>query len=322
MRNYIIDTDTGSDDAVALIMALRDYTCNVKAVTVVSGNVPLSVGTRAALISIEQAGVKNLPPVYMGMDRPFVKEKVHVTAHGLDGLGDQGYPDPILQPEKEHAVDAILRIVEECSAQNEDIDIIALGPLTNIAAAMIKGPDTMQKVSNIYTMGAVQLGFAALGSRTAVAFNMGCDPEASNLVYTFGVPMVMIPHELGCGETNGIQAEAELTMEDVEKIKTIGTPLAEFCVDCNRTFMNCLKQTLGREVLTMPDEITVAAALRPGLVRRSYRANVCVDTSGSETYGQTIVSRKPPYNTTIYSVLDGRGFKQYLYDMIKGGDWL
>src|SRR3954452_21537037 len=108
MRRFLIDTDTASDDAVALVMALKSPGVRVEAVTVVSGNMPLAQATENALYTLELCGAADVP-VYMGADRPLVREPAHAQwFHGDDGFGNQHYPPPKLRPQREHAVDAIV----------------------------------------------------------------------------------------------------------------------------------------------------------------------------------------------------------------------
>jgi len=132
-RTFLIDTDTASDDAVALIMALRSPGVQVAGITVVAGNVPLPQATRNALYTTQLCG--SSVPVYAGAAQPLRRE--HRDAqwfHGRDGLGDQGYPAPVRKPESTHAVEAIVEIV----AANPGIVLVTLGPLTNIALALAR----------------------------------------------------------------------------------------------------------------------------------------------------------------------------------------
>jgi purine nucleosidase len=184
MRKFIIDTDTASDDAVAIIMALREPSVKVEAVTVVAGNVPLDKAVRNALISIEKAETYQ-PPVYIGLSKPLIRKQYTAEyVHGEDGLGDVGYKDPVIKAEREHAVDALLRIIDENPGQ---LELITLGPLTNVAAAVIKSPETMKKLKGIYTMGGT-LGFPGNVS-VAAEFNIYVDAEAAEIVCNSGIPI-------------------------------------------------------------------------------------------------------------------------------------
>src|SRR5476649_1843547 len=134
-RTFLIDTDVASDDAVALIMALRAPDVRVVAITTVAGNVEVQQATLNALYTAELCGAS--VPVFTGAEKPL--SRVHQNAtwfHGRDGLGDHGYPQPRQTAEKMHAVDAIIEAV----AANPGIVIITLGPLTNVALAMTRKP--------------------------------------------------------------------------------------------------------------------------------------------------------------------------------------
>ena len=135
-RKILIDTDTASDDAVALIMALRSPDVSVQAITVVAGNVSVGQGTRNALYTVELCGAD--VPVFSGATAPLVRPLEDASwFHGQDGLGDQGYQPKTRVHEAVFAVDAIIATVEA----NPGIEIITLGPLTNLALALRRRPD-------------------------------------------------------------------------------------------------------------------------------------------------------------------------------------
>ena len=134
MRHFLVDTDTASDDVAALLMILREPSVRVEAITVVAGNCPLEIGVKNALISIEKAGTYT-PPVYAGMPQPILRELLtseHV--HGEDGLGNQNLLSPNSVKQSGHAVDVIIEMARKFPG---DLEIIALGPLTNLAIALL-----------------------------------------------------------------------------------------------------------------------------------------------------------------------------------------
>src|SRR5216684_6710576 len=138
---FLIDTDTASDDAVALIMALRSPDVSVLAITTVAGNVGVQQATRNALYTAELCGANT--PVYAGAEKPLIRP--HLSAdwfHGLDGLGDHGYPPPRRAPEKSHAVEAIIDTIEA----HAGLVLVTLGPLTNIALALVRKPGIATKI--------------------------------------------------------------------------------------------------------------------------------------------------------------------------------
>src|SRR5512136_564767 len=117
MRKYLIDTDTASDDAVALIMALREPDIRVEAITVVAGNLPIHLAVKNALISVEIANTYR-PPVYKGMAKPLLRDLfTSEFVHGDDGMGNMDLPEPRLVAQPEHAVDTLIRMAEESTGE-------------------------------------------------------------------------------------------------------------------------------------------------------------------------------------------------------------
>jgi purine nucleosidase len=218
-RTFLIDTDTASDDAVAIIMALRHPDVEVKAITVVSGNMPVDKGLRNALYVTELCGSD--VPVYRGAERPLVREPVHAEwFHGSDGFGDMNYPPPTRQPAPGHAVTAIIETIRA----NPGIVVVTLGPLTNMALAVMQAPDIVENVSRCVVMGGAA---CTAGNVTPAAeYNIWCDPEAARIVFRSGLPIEMVGWELCRGE-------ATLLLNEMEYVRGFGTPLAEFAIDCN-----------------------------------------------------------------------------------------
>ena len=148
-RKFIIDTDTASDDAVAILMAHRYPDIEVLAVTVVCGNMRVQDGSRNARYTIEMCGAQT--PVYIGCERPMLHEPVHAYwYHGPDGMGGMNYPEPKLQAAQGHAIDAL---IENIRAHAHDVTLVTLGPLTNVAGALIRAPEIAQMVTRCIVMG-------------------------------------------------------------------------------------------------------------------------------------------------------------------------
>ncbi|NUT40093.1 MAG: nucleoside hydrolase, partial [Thermoactinospora sp.] len=179
----VIDTDTGSDDAVALLMAARDPGATIEAVTAVAGNVPLPVATRNALITLELAGSGEVP-VHAGCARPLLRPLATAQhVHGADGMSGAPLPDPVGAPTGEHAVDALLRLARE---RGPELTLVTLGPMTNVAAALVRDRHLLRRFRRTYCMaGAAD----ACGNITASAeFNVWADPEAAAIVCDAATP--------------------------------------------------------------------------------------------------------------------------------------
>lgn len=321
MRKFIIDTDTGNDDAIALVMALSDANCEVCAITTVMGNVSIANATRNAKISMSVVDRTEIP-IYQGMHRPLVRNQLDAThVHGSDGLSHGEYSEPNIQIQDKHAVDAIIEWVDKLQGECE---IIALGPLTNIALALRKDPFVMKQVKHIYIMGGAQLGYP--GETEVAEFNVLADPEAAHIVFNSKLDMTLVPLEVCLNGDGRKGAETVLCEEDVKQLYELNTKKAKFCVDCSKNLVDFHKQLFGDFGLELPDPTTIAVALRPELILHSYKAQVDIDLSNSLSYGQTVVNTKggtvlenQTYyaNMIIVSAIDGQGFKDYLMECVR-----
>ncbi len=197
-RRIIIDTDPGVDDALALLLALRSPELQIEAITVVSGNVHLDLCLENAFRILNAAGVSERPPVAQGCERPLERSPVEAAhVHGDDGLGQitkilesngpLRYPAPAIEPVGRHAVDVILDLVGK---HPDQISIVALGPLTNIATAIRKDATTMGQLQELIVMGGSLNG---QGNVTPVAeFNFYADPEAARVVVQSGIGVTVV----------------------------------------------------------------------------------------------------------------------------------
>ena len=186
MRHFLIDTDTASDDAVALVMALRDPHVQIEAITVVAGNVSLDQGLQNALYTVELC--QKQVPVYRGMAAPILRPlETAQDIHGQDGMGDIGLPLSGWIPAAGHAVDIIR---ETINRHPSEITIVALAPLTNIAMAILLDPPLASKVKECIIMGGTAQG---IGNINPVAeFNIWVDPEAAKIVFSSQMPITMV----------------------------------------------------------------------------------------------------------------------------------
>ncbi len=262
MRNFIIDTDTASDDAVALLMALRQPDIDVKAITVVAGNVPLPLAVQNALYTVELCGAD--APVYAGCAKPLLRDlETAQDVHGRDGLGDIGLPLEGRTPAAGHAADALREVV---NAHAGDITLVTLGPLTNVALALLREPELAGRVSHCWIMGGIGSGH---GNVTPTAeFNIWVDPEAAKVVYESGMKMTMVGWDISW-------RYATFDAEQAAEIRRIGTPLAEFVIDIQATLTEFSMRENDLAGFDLPDPITMAAAIDPSIAQyRDYRVDV------------------------------------------------
>lgn len=275
MRKFIIDTDTASDDAVALVMALRYPDIEVLAVTIVSGNVDLDQGTRNALFTIELCGMKT--PVYRGARRPLLRDPVFAHFfHGSDGMGGQNYPEPVRQAEEGHAADVLVETI----LSNPGIVVVTLGPLTNLALALLRAPEIASKVSRCVVMGGAA---CTVGNVTPAAeYNLWVDPEAARIVFHSGLPIEMVGWEL-------CRHEANLDKQEMERMRQMDTPLAHFTLDCNRTAIEANHRQSGDPGLALPDPVAMSIAINPAVCLQKSAHFVEIETTSELTRGMTVV---------------------------------
>lgn len=309
MRKLLIDTDCGSDDAVAMLLALRDPHTEVIAVTTVSGNVGVEQATRNALLTIERAG-RYAPPVYKGLGRPICSEMGHAFAvHGADGMGDMGFPDPKLRAEEEHAVDALIRIIESHPAG--ELELVTLGPTCNIGMLILRAPETVKKLRQITVMGGAFSEVGPFWVPPAEA-NIKNDVESANLIVSSGVPVTMVPINACRGDI--------LTTEDEIKMLEGTSAAARFSVDCNRTLIGFNKQRWGREVIDPADPVAMAVALCPDCVAASRACFMTFETRGEHTRGVMIYDIQGQFgrekNATLVTKVDARKYKDYAYGLL------
>ncbi|WP_263376789.1 nucleoside hydrolase [Granulicella aggregans] len=276
-RTILIDTDTASDDAVALIMAIRSPRVDIAAITTVAGNVPVDQATRNALYTVELCGAK--VPVYTGAAKPLLRElETAEWFHGLDGLSDHGFAPAARVAEPIHAVDAIIATV----LANPGVEIITLGPLTNLAVAIAREPRIIANIARCVVMGGAP---CCEGNVTPAAeFNIWVDPEAARIVFLSGLRIEMIGWQLS-------RFDAALQDADIKRIGALNTPLADFAIRCNSAAAAAYQVQTGEVGISLPDPIAMAILLDPRLSLSSSRHFVSIETNSEMTRGMTIVDR-------------------------------
>lgn len=180
-KKVIIDCDPGIDDTLALMLALSSPELDIVGITVVCGNVPTYKGAENALKVLKWFGRTDIP-VYLGEETPLVRPYVDaMDTHGMDGLGESGYPEIRDVRPKKGAVSFLTQTLEKAAANTEKISIIALGPLTNIARLIQTAPDALAGLDELVSMGG---SYKSHGNCSPVAeYNYWCDPEAAKVVF-------------------------------------------------------------------------------------------------------------------------------------------
>jgi purine nucleosidase len=277
MRNFLIDTDTASDDAVALIMALAAPNVRVLALTTVAGNVGLEQATRNALLTAEICGSE--VPVFAGAAGPLTRalQDAH-WFHGRDGLGDHGYPAPKRRHEREHGIDAIIRLAHA----EPGLTLVTLGPLTNIALALKRDPEIVAKIGRCVVMGGAP---SCEGNVTPAAeFNIWVDPEAARAVFRSGLKIEMVGWHVSRGAS-------VLSNEEIVVIEALGTKKARFAIECNRRAREAYHVQTGEVGLSLADPAAMAVALDRSVGVSCSRHRVAIETQSDLTRGMTVVDR-------------------------------
>jgi purine nucleosidase len=309
-KKIIIDTDCGSDDAMAIAMALNDDRYEIIMITTVSGNVRMKQATANALTTLKVTD-SYYPPVYMGCDEMLVRDWVgSAETHGADGMGDLDLVDYSLKPNEGNAVLKMLEALRDNPA--DTIDIIALGPLTNLAVAIRLEPEIMKRADRIICMGTAGLG---TGNVSPVAeFNIWQDAEACKVLLTSGIDPIIFVGWDACLD------DAMLTPDEIKTIRESG-PLGKFCIDTNIVLMLMNKDRFHDHYLDMADPAAMAAALYPECIDKCDKYYCEVDTGEGPSYGGVLVdfyhfSGKKP-NAYICSKLKPELYKEYIYRTLK-----
>ncbi|MFT0846266.1 nucleoside hydrolase [Actinomycetaceae bacterium L2_0104] len=270
MKKVILDCDPGHDDAFAIMLAVQHL--DVLGITTIGGNCTLDKVTTNALKVLEVLGRTDIP-VHPGHERPLVAPLVTAPQfHGESGMDGPVLPEPAAKPQAKHAVDFIVDTVME----NDDVTLIATGPLTNIAAALNREPRIVERVTELAIMG----GSVTFGNWTPAAeFNIFVDPEAAYRVFNSGLHVKMAGVNL--------TRQCCLTSEHVKHFREIATPAAHLAADLTDFFIDA---TVGSAELTganIHDACAVAWVIDPGLVKAA-PMHIDIELDGKLTRGMTV----------------------------------
>jgi purine nucleosidase len=276
-RSFLIDTDVASDDAVALIMALRTPDVRVAAITTVAGNVGVQQVTRNALYTVQLCDAD--VPVYVGAAKPLFRDHQSATwFHGEDGLGNHNYPVPNRSAEKLPAADAIIEAIEA----NPGLVIVTLGPLTNLALAVMRNPSIASRVSRCVVMGGAP---CCEGNVTPAAeYNIWVDPEAARVVMLSGLPVELIGWQTSRGD-------AVLNDSDITHIRGFKNDIAHFAIECNSRAREAYLEQTGEDGISLPDPVAMSIALDPTVGSEWSEHYVDIEIHSDLTRGMTVVDR-------------------------------
>ncbi|WP_120504846.1 nucleoside hydrolase [Sulfitobacter mediterraneus] len=307
-RKIIIDTDPGQDDAVAILLALASpEDMEVLGITCVAGNVPLDLTSKNARIICELAGRSDVK-VFAGCDRPLGRDLVTAEhVHGKTGLDGPDLPDPVMPLQDGHAVDFIIDQLREYAPGT--ITLCPLGPLTNIATALQKAPDIANRIAKIVLMGG---GYFEGGNITPAAeFNIYVDPQAADIVFKCGVPIVVMPLD--------VTHKALVTKPRNDAFRNIGTPVGNAVAEMTDFFERFDKEKYGSAGAPLHDPCVTAYLINPDLFTGRH-INVEIETQSELTMGMTVADwwrvTDRPANATFMGDIDADGFFALLTDRL------
>lgn len=291
-RSILIDTDPGTDDAVALLLALASPELEILGITAVAGNLPLVLTERNARAICELAGRPDVP-VHAGCPRPM--GRVLVTAehiHGPSGLGNLVLPTPTATTQPQHGVDFIVDTVR--AAEPGTITLCTLGPLTNVAMALVKAPEIAARIAELVMMGGGSVGYSNV---TPVAeFNIYVDPHAAALVFGSGIPITVMPLD--------VTHQVRSTPERVAAVRAAGTRCAKAAAELMR------RPDSHSQAPALHDPCVIAYLLAPDLFAGE-RVNVAVETESALTLGMTVIDWRGvsgrPANARVMREVDAEG---------------
>jgi purine nucleosidase len=295
-RRIIIDTDPGLDDAVAILLALGSPELDVAAIVAVAGNGPLNFMERNARAICELAGRPDIP-VYAGCPRPLRGDAITaIYFHGESGLGAVKLPPPSMPLLPTHGVAFTIDLLK--SAPTDEFTWCALGPLTNVAVALVQAPDIIAGAKELVLMGGAS---RALGNTSPAAeFNILADPHAAAIVFDSGLPITMIPLD--------VTHQLRSTPGRIARIRALGSPVATVVADL-------LEPSPGRGPSALHDPCVITYLLAPELFRGD-RVNVAVETQSALTLGATVVDWRGvsgrDVNATVLHTVDADG----VYDLL------
>jgi purine nucleosidase len=296
----VIDTDPGVDDAVAILLALTSPELDLRAVTTVAGNIPLGDSTENALRLLAFAGRADIP-VHAGCPRPMLRDQIFGKFHGKGGLGGTVLPESDHKVDPVHAVPALIALSHAAIAAGEKLTICPIGPLTNLATAIVMDPSILAGWDRVVMMGG---GLRVAGNRTPWAeFNVLADPHAARIVLNSGADVVMMPLDL--------THQAMATPERIAALGAVGGRFAEMVVKLMTFWDRGDPVRFGGPGGPLHDPTTVAYLIAPHLFS-GQRVYVDIDCEVPERYGHMVAdwygqTGHPP-NVTTMTGLDAPGF--------------
>jgi len=304
---FILDTDTAQDDCVAIIASVLDPEADLRALTMVAGNVNFDQQIRNAHVTLNALGRLGQVPIHLGCRQPMVLPWVSAENVHSDGSGGLSMDFEGTTTEAEHAVDALIRMTAEASGQ---ISVVAIGPLTNIAMAVVKDRSFVRNVRQLVIMGGSNNGRGNI--TPAAEFNFYVDPHAAKVVFEAGFDITVVPW------APLTLNDAVFSREQLAGIEALGTPLSQFFLQvCGPTLS--FDESVGIPGTTHPDSLSVAVLLHPDLVLDASDYHVSIEADSELTRGYSAMSwgvHGLAPNARVIERTDATAFHRYLADLL------
>ena len=306
-KRILIDADPGIDDSCAILLALASPEISLEGISIVHGNCSLEQGTINGLSVLELGNARQIP-LSKGCEIPLVQPSLLAPeTHGNTGLGYAKLPGPQSKPIARHACDFL---IERILASPGEITLVAIGPLTNIALAVRQEPRLVHSIRELIIMGGAM---RHEGNTTALAeFNTYVDPHAAHIVYHSGMPITLVPLD--------VTYQCILTIQDVERLQKIDSPISIFIKDTTRFYMEYHDDYQGIEGCVINDPLALALTFAPELCDYQ-ELPVDVDISGGVSMGKTFADfynyGKKPANMRVALGVRARDFMELFLERME-----
>ncbi|PHS22736.1 MAG: nucleoside hydrolase [Robiginitomaculum sp.] len=299
-RAIVIDTDPGQDDALAILLALAaPEALDVRGIVAVAGNVPLPLTQKNACRLVDLSGRDDVP-VYAGCARPMVRDLITAeNVHGNSGVDGYDWPQTKTPLQDQHGVDFIIETLMHAGVG--EITLCTLGPLTNIAMALVKEPRCVRGIREIVMMGG---GFFEGGNTTPAAeFNILVDPHAAHVVFTSGATLTLIPLD--------VTHKALVTADRLAAMAALGNETGKACAGMLSYFNRHDVEKYGSQGAPLHDPCVIAYLLKPELFSGK-KIPVQIEISDGLTLGMTVMdwwgtTTEAP-NCTVMRHIDADGY--------------
>ena len=272
-KRIILDTDPGIDDSLAILLALASPEISLEGLSVVHGNSSTAQGTINALSVLELAKASHIP-VYRGCDLPLVQPSLLAPeTHGTQGIGYAKLSEPLGKPQVQKGSDYL---IEKIMSSPNEITLVAIGPLTNIALAIRQEPRIVENVKEAFIMGGA---LRHEGNTTPLAeFNTFVDPHAAHIVFHSGMPITLTPLD--------VTYQCIFLKDDLNRLLKINSPITKFIADATRFYMEFHDEYQKIDGCVINDPLTLALTFMPEICDYQ-NLYVDVDISGGVSMGNT-----------------------------------